>query len=358
MTGSWLCPTELDRQRVVDMSARVRRARLLALGFVAIGAVTLAPILSWWLLALLAISGVNILVFDRMLARVRRPERLSAATIAITELNFAIAAAITGGPESPLLVNLVIPVGMMAARFRQEVVFVGALLGALAIVGVGLVVDPGELVRSPTITIVSLVLLGSVVATALAIQSAELQHRSAAVLDPLTGLLNRNSLEPRFAELREQARLSDGAVCLIAADLDRFKAVNDTFGHERGDAVLRDASYAMRKSLRSFELIYRMGGEEFLIVLPRVELDEGVEIAARIREAVQAARPGGLDITLSLGVAAAGGEEVDYERLFSATDEALYAAKDAGRNCVRSHPVGSNEGVPEPASASPAPSLA
>src|ERR671919_261173 len=148
MTGSWLCPTELDRQRVVDMSARVRRARLLALGFVAIGAVILAPILSWWLLALLAI---------------------------------------TGGPTSPLLVNLCIPVGMMAARFRTKVVFVGALFGALTVVGVGLAVDPDELVRSPTMTVVSLVLLGSVVAIALAIQSAEIQHRSAAVLDPLTG---------------------------------------------------------------------------------------------------------------------------------------------------------------------------
>src|SRR5919106_342795 len=109
MTGSWLCPTELDRQRVVDMSARVRRARLLALGFVAIGAVTLAPILSWWLLALLAISGVNILVFDRMLARVKRPERLSAATIAITELNFAVAAAITGGGPPAPPADLLIP---------------------------------------------------------------------------------------------------------------------------------------------------------------------------------------------------------------------------------------------------------
>jgi diguanylate cyclase (GGDEF)-like protein len=356
MSGSWLCPTELDRQRVVDMSARVRRARLLALGFVAIGAVILAPILTWWLLALLALSGVNMLAFDRMLARVKRPERLSAATLAITELNFAVAAAITGGPTSPLLVNLCIPVGMMAARFRQQVVFVGALLGALTVVGVGLAVDPDELVRSPTMTVVSLVLLGSVVAIALAIQSAEIQHRSAAVLDPLTGLLNRNSLAPRFAELREQARLSGGAVCLIEADLDRFKAVNDSFGHERGDAVLRDAAYAMRKGLRSFELIYRLGGEEFLIVLPRVELEEGVEIAERLRTAVEAVKPGGLDVTLSLGVASARGKDVDYDRLFAATDEALYAAKRAGRNRVAAPPADPGEAsVPAPAVAAPEP---
>jgi diguanylate cyclase (GGDEF)-like protein len=348
MTGSWLCPTEADRQRVVDTSARVRRARLLALGFVAIGAVTLAPILSWWLLVLLALSGVNVLAVDRLLARSERPERVSVASIAFIEANFAVAAAITGGPLSPLLVNLVIPIGMMSARFRGRVVYVGGALAALTIVGVGLAVDPGELVRHPELTIVSLVLLGSIVATVLAIQGAELQHRSAAVLDPLTGLLNRNALQPRFAELREQARLSEGAVCLIETDLDHFKAVNDTFGHERGDAVLRDAAYAMRKTLRSFELIYRLGGEEFLVVLPRVGPDEGVEVAERLRSAVAEARPGGLDVTVSLGVASAQGASVDYDRLFAAADEALYAAKHAGRNRVALRPV-ELEAAPVPA---------
>ena len=69
-------------------------------------------------------------------------------------------------------------------------------------------------------------------------------------------------------------------------DLDRFKRVNDTHGHERGDAVLRDVAYQIRKSLRSFELIYRIGGEEFLVLLPGVALPEAVEVAERVRRAV------------------------------------------------------------------------
>ena len=112
------------------------------------------------------------------------------------------------------------------------------------------------------------------------------------MLDPLTGLLNRASLDSRAAEIEQQARLTDSAVALVLLDLDRFKRVNDEYGHERGDAVLRDAAYEIRKSLRSFELVYRIGGEEFLLLLPGADLDAGLEIAERVRIAVAQARPG------------------------------------------------------------------
>src|SRR5438876_5841361 len=97
---------------------------------------------------------------------------------------------------------------------------------------------------------------------------AEVEHRNVALLDPLTALLNRAALERRFHELEEQAHLTGETVSLLICDIDRFKQVNDTYGHDRGDAVLRDFAYEMRKHLRSFELIYRLGGEEFLLVLP------------------------------------------------------------------------------------------
>jgi diguanylate cyclase (GGDEF)-like protein len=179
----------------------------------------------------------------------------------------------------------------------------------------------------------------------MAIRGAEVQHRSESVLDPLTGLLNRKALETRFAELEELARLTGGSVCVIETDVDHFKRVNDTLGHEAGDAALRDVAYTMRKSLRSFELMYRLGGEEFLIVLPRVGLREGAWIGERLRKAVERARPGGRQITISLGVAAAHGDDVVYDRLFAAADEALYEAKHEGRNRVVSRPLSSPEGA-------------
>jgi len=355
MSPGWLCPTEVDRQRAVDTSARVRRARLLGSAFAGVGVLVLAPILSWWLLGLFAISTLNMVTLDRRMARSERPELHAAASMAFTEAILATAAVITGGPHSPLLPMLVLPVGMMPARFRGRVVAVGAAVGALTIVGVGAAVDATALIQDPGLTIVTLALLGNVVAIAMAIQGAELEHRSESVLDPLTGLLNRKALGTRFAELEEQARLSGAPVCVIASDLDNFKRVNDTLGHERGDAVLRDAAYEMRKALRSFELIYRLGGEEFLVVLPRVDLQEGLRVAERLREVVERTCPGGVDVTASLGVAVARGDGIEYERLFAAADEALYAAKREGRNRVAAPPQRREARAPKPSAPAPAP---
>jgi diguanylate cyclase (GGDEF)-like protein len=117
------------------------------------------------------------------------------------------------------------------------------------------------------------------------------------VLDPLTGLLNRASLDSREVEIEQQARLTGGSVSLVLVDVDGFKRINDTYGHERGDAVLRDTAYEIRKSLRSFELVYRIGGEEFLVMLPGVDLTDAVQIAERLRGSVAAARPGELELT-------------------------------------------------------------
>jgi diguanylate cyclase (GGDEF)-like protein len=257
-----------------------------------------------------------------------------------TLATLAAAAMITGGPGSPLLPTLLLPVTVSPARFREPVVYVFSAITALTVFGVALS-DPAALADSPGLTIISVAVMGGVVAITLAIRGAEVQHRSESVLDPLTGLLNRKALEARFAELEEVARLTGGSVCVIATDVDNFKQINDTRGHEAGDAALRDIAYTMRKSLRSFELMYRLGGEEFLVVMPRVGLREGAWIAERLRKAVERSRPGGLDVTISLGVAAAHGEEVAYDRLFAAADEALYEAKNQGRNRVVTRPVAS-----------------
>ena len=128
---------------------------------------------------------------------------------------------------------------------------------------------------------------------------------------------------------------------MIVCDLDRFKQVNDAYGHDRGDKVLRDCTYEIRKALRSFELAYRVGGEEFVVLLPGLDVRQGFEVASRLRESIEGARPGGLDLTMSVGVAAAAGTQVSGKPLFRAADEALYRAKAAGRNRVEvTRPVG------------------
>jgi diguanylate cyclase (GGDEF)-like protein len=116
--------------------------------------------------------------------------------------------------------------------------------------------------------------------------------------------------------------------------VDGFKSVNDEHGHATGDVVLRDLSYEMRKTLRNFELFYRYGGEEFIVVLPGTATDQAVLIAERMRHAVERARPAGLQVTVSAGVASARGDAVAFRALFEAADDALYDAKRRGRNRV------------------------
>jgi diguanylate cyclase (GGDEF)-like protein len=214
------------------------------------------------------------------------------------------------------------------------VVIVGAAVTAAAMAAVCVVVDAQGIVDDPTRLISALTLLIAVPAVMTALMEGELEHRDRAVLDPLTGLLNRASLDARVLEIEEQAHLTGGAVSLILLDLDGFKQVNDTHGHKRGDAVLSDVAYEIRKSLRSFELVYRIGGEEFLVLLPGVDLSEALDIAERVRHSVEQARPGELDLTISAGVATDAGGHITYDALFRAADAALFEAKRGGRNRV------------------------
>src|SRR6185312_3560591 len=166
-----------------------------------------------------------------------------------------------------------------------------------------------------------------------ALMRSDIRQRADAILDPLTGVLNRKALTDRFAELAQQAALTSEPISLLMCDVDQFKAVNDDYGHERGDAVLKELAYVIRRNLRAFELVYRLGGDEFLIVLPGATAATAVELADGVRHALELARPGGLDVTISVGVASAHGS-VAVDPLFQAADDALYRAKRDGRNRV------------------------
>jgi diguanylate cyclase (GGDEF)-like protein len=335
---SWLCPTELDRVRVVEASDRIRRARTIAAGAVGLALVATAPWLGWWMLGLFAVAVANLATLEGRFARSDRPERVAASSLLLVLALLAAGTALSGGPDSPIIPWLAIPCAMAATRFRHQVVLAFAVLTAVVLLAVTVGVDPAGAVDQPVAILVGLVMLISTTAVCTALMGAELKHRDAAVLDPLTGLLNRAALQSRVVELEQQARLTGGSVCFVACDIDGFKQVNDTYGHERGDEVLQATAYELRKSLRSFELIYRLGGEEFLIVLPGSDLEHGVAVAERLRRHLVASRPGGLELTMSVGVSAAAGEEAAYEPLFRAADAALYEAKREGRDRVVASP--------------------
>jgi diguanylate cyclase (GGDEF)-like protein len=332
--SSWLCPTELDRSRVVDASERVRKIRLIGSGAVGAALLIAAPWVGWWPLILFGLSGLNFLNVERRIDSSTHPELISAWAIVITMLLLGIGVGLSGGPRSPVLPWTALPVAMVAARFRLQVVLAALGLTVAIVLASTLGVHPQWTIDDPATLVATLALLAGIVSIVWALQAAELHHRDEAIIDPLTGLFNRNALIPRFAELSHQAHMTGQPVCLLLFDIDNFKAVNDAHGHDRGDAVLRDTAYELRKRLHSFELVYRLGGEEFLVVLPGVDSAAGCHVAERLRGELEQATFAGVTITVSIGVSAAGGEQMNYESLFKAADDAMYEAKRAGRNRV------------------------
>jgi diguanylate cyclase (GGDEF)-like protein len=169
-------------------------------------------------------------------------------------------------------------------------------------------------------------------------EKIELKHRDAAEIDPLTGIANRRGFDAALDRVLAQARRSGSPAALLLLDLDHFKTVNDTWGHQVGDFVLQAVARTIRQELRGSEdVAARLGGEEFAVALPGARADHALLVAERMRRAVA-----GIDIrradsriglSISIGVAAA--RETDLpEALLSLADAALYRAKANGRNRV------------------------
>lgn len=184
----------------------------------------------------------------------------------------------------------------------------------------------------------------------------EQEVKQLATTDQLTGLLNRRAFLPLIRHEMDRARRNkDKPFCVIMADLDNFKRVNDTRGHEAGDLVLREAAVRMSASLRQQDGLCRWGGEEFLILLPETGAGGGLEVARKIRAAM-ADHPvlvNGTRIrqTISLGLACFEGERLP-EQLISRADKALYSAKAAGRNRVVAAPANQTGATPDSGSSS------
>jgi diguanylate cyclase (GGDEF)-like protein len=195
-------------------------------------------------------------------------------------------------------------------------------------------VDAGAVVAEPDLLLTPLALLFGISCLSLALMRSDVHHRSAAVIDPLTGMLNRAALATRTSELAQQAEIVQLPVGLVAGDLDHFKSVNDAHGHATGDAVLQEVAYRLRKHLRAFDLAYRLGGEEFLVVVPGASTLQAADIAETLRSAIEGAPIAGLAITMSFGVAASEPGTFDFDTVFEAADAALYEAKAQGRNRV------------------------
>ena len=173
----------------------------------------------------------------------------------------------------------------------------------------------------------------------LSLESLRLRERlrREAIVDPLTGLFNRRHMEAVVEREAYRARRRDNAVGLILCDIDRFKRINDTHGHDAGDEILRCLGGQLRKGTRGEDIACRYGGEEFLLILPEIDpesLRRGAEgILAEARETELEWEGETLAFSLSAGMSLWSGD-TDFAAAIRAADAALYRAKESGRDRV------------------------
>lgn len=151
-----------------------------------------------------------------------------------------------------------------------------------------------------------------------------------AVRDPLTGVNNRRLFQLRLEQELSRARRYDHRLTLVMLDIDHFKQFNDAHGHRAGDEVLRRLAILIQRELREPDMFFRVGGEEFAILLPETDVTGAAALVERLRNRIM--RDGSLPITLSFGLAEFPTHAEGPEPLIEAADQALYASKQAGRN--------------------------
>jgi diguanylate cyclase (GGDEF)-like protein len=339
--GSWLFPDGVDRERMLDMDRQLQTVRRMAFGVLAIALVASGPQLGWWTLLPLALAAVVFRIADVRIPKVTRPEYALMASWVGSQIIMAASVALSGGPLVPTMAWFAIPLLTLGARFSERGIVVGSAITIVLLLAVAFGVDAQAVLDNPPLVIAPVALLICVAMFQTVLMHSDVKHRAEAVIDPLTGMLNRKALVRRVDELAQQSEITRQPIGLIVADIDHFKTVNDSHGHAAGDAVLSEVAYRLRKTLRAFDLSYRTGGEEFLVLLPGADLRSATDLAELLRAAVANGPHGGHRVTMSFGVAASSGDApFDYEAVFAAADAALYQAKHRGRNRVWPPPPG------------------
>ena len=209
------------------------------------------------------------------------------------------------------------------------------VVGAIVVEGDDVNRVRGESVRA-------LRLLGAIAAVSLESQFEYEEIERRARTDVLTGLSNRRYFEEQIERLLDECDRYGGPVSLVVADLDHFKQVNDTYGHDVGDAVLQHVAKLFKDGVRTVDIVTRYGGEEIACLLPQTDLAGAREFAERMRKVIEAkpvsVKTHSVAVTCSLGVATYGGAvPIPRAQLFSLADRALYKSKEQGRNRISAH---------------------
>ncbi len=223
---------------------------------------------------------------------------------------------------------------------------IGSVIGAISIT-----IPVGTLIREARankllITLGAVITIGLLVGISyfltwrlvIELDEAQKSLKKQATTDELTGLVNRRQIMKRLGEEFQRADRLDDPLCLILLDIDHFKEINDTYGHPFGDNVLRHVANRMQETIRTYDILGRIGGEEFLIIAPGSTVEDAVVLAERVRHTISSTvireDRHEVVVTASAGVSVMAEDDKNFEGLLKRVDRALYRAKEEGRDRV------------------------
>jgi len=336
----WLVRSVVQRDQLLAVTRGFTPGRLRFVNLTLLVAVLLlVPEIGW---APAAIMAAHAILLDPALRRSQRTltdqmrgGETAVLIEAVLSMVFIVGAIIAADkPALYLLPLILVPAFPATAAYPNLASWLLMGLGATFCLGAGLIVDAGAIADNPLIVTMPIGLLSSVLLIGATVGRSAVDHRAAAIIDPLTGLLNRAALDLRLPEISDTALSRDTPVTVLVGDLDHFKAINDELGHSVGDDVLIGAAERIRDEVRVADALYRVGGEEFVVLLAATQVGAGFDVAERIRDAIQREPINGVPVTISIGVATAAGDAFRYTEVFGRADAALLEAKTAGRNRV------------------------
>jgi diguanylate cyclase (GGDEF)-like protein len=287
--------------------------------------------------------GTVLLLHDVMPARWRTTLVATVEVLAALALITALLV-LTGYGASPFAPTYAVVAVAVALSVGPSVALSVAALATISFLGV-LALDPqlgsydGAGLLRVGLTVASIWLLTYLSGV---FAAGERRRRELSRTDPLTGLLNRGELFELLEQEVQRTRRSERGFCLLMIDLDSLKGVNDTYGHHRGDAVLRALAEVMRRSIRSVDTAFRYAGDEFLVLLPETDFAGAYVVAEKIRAGAEDVGPltGSDDVptSVSIGLVSCPEDGASVEELMIAVDRAMYQAKSLGKNQVSGNP--------------------
>lgn len=238
---------------------------------------------------------------------------------------------------------LVLPILLMFLLGRRLglLLSVISLLGAaaIAVYRFGLPQNPDQVAYTANLVVAAFAIIVLSYVYERARQRAQDDLRHLAVTDSLTGLPNRVQLYDNFARVKALALRQRTPLSLLVMDLDHFKKINDRHGHDVGDRALREVADLLRRRVRRSDQIYRMGGEEFLILMPDTSLEQATVLAENLRNRIEQmdleVDDGSVRLTASIGVTQMHAPEDSFDTLLREADQNMYWCKEEGRNRVR-----------------------